>query len=61
MPPGSGLTFMFSGCALRIGLTEHFLNILHNNDSSQEFPGGPVVRTPQFHCRGHEFSPWPEN
>ena len=22
-----------------------------------EFPGGPGVRTPHFHCRGHGFSP----
>ena len=22
-----------------------------------EFPGGPVVRTPCFHCRGHGFDP----
>ena len=21
----------------------------------REFPGGPVVRTPRFHCRGHRF------
>ena len=23
-----------------------------------EFPGGPVVRDPPFHCRGHRFDPW---
>ena len=23
-----------------------------------DFPGGPVVRTPCFHCRGHGFDPW---
>ena len=23
-----------------------------------DFPGGPVVKTPQFHCRGHGFDPW---
>ena len=22
------------------------------------FPGGPVVRTTDFHCRGHGFDPW---
>ena len=22
-----------------------------------EFPGGPVVRTRRFHCRGHGFDP----
>ena len=56
--PGSGLTFMFSGSARRISLTEHFLNIpLYRNASLQEFPGGPVVRTPHSHCKGHEFHP----
>ena len=27
------------------------------------FPGGPVVKTPHFHCKGHGFnpsSPWSE-
>ena len=24
---------------------------------SQNFPGGPVVKTPHFHCRGHGFDP----
>ena len=23
-----------------------------------EFPGGPVVKTPCFHCRGHGFDHW---
>lgn len=27
----------------------------------REFPGGPVVRTPCFHCLGPGFSPWPWN
>ena len=26
-----------------------------------DFPGGPVVKTPFFHCRGHEFDPWSGN
>ena len=26
-----------------------------------EFPGGPVVRTLSFPCRGHGFDPWSEN
>lgn len=26
-----------------------------------EFPGRPVAKTPHFHCRGHEFSPWSGN
>ena len=24
----------------------------------REFPGGPVVRTPHFHCQGPGFDPW---
>ena len=24
-----------------------------------DLPGGPVVEIPHFHCRGHEFCPWP--
>ena len=24
----------------------------------RESPGSPVVRTLNFHCMGHEFSPW---
>ena len=27
-------------------------------DEWSEFPGGPVVRTPRFHCREPRFSPW---
>ena len=23
-----------------------------------DFPGGPVVKTPSFHCRGRGFNPW---
>ena len=24
----------------------------------RDFPGGPVVKTLRFHCRGHGFYPW---
>ena len=27
----------------------------------REFPGGPVVRTPCFYCRGLGFDPWSGN
>ena len=30
-------------------------------ERSQDFPSGPVVRTPHFQCRGHRFNPWSEN
>ena len=26
-----------------------------------DLPGGPVVKTPCFHCLGHGFDPWLEN
>ena len=26
--------------------------------SLRESPGGPLVRTPRFHCRGRGFNPW---
>ena len=26
-----------------------------------DFPGGPVVRMPCFHCRGHRFNSWSWN
>ena len=26
-----------------------------------DFPRGPVVKTPNFHCRGHGFNPWSVN
>ena len=27
----------------------------------REFPGGPVVKTPRFHCGEHGFDPWSGN
>ena len=27
------------------------------NDLLRIFPGGPMVRTPCFHCQGHRFNP----
>jgi hypothetical protein len=26
--------------------------------SSEDFPGGPVVKTPELHCRENGFNPW---
>ena len=31
------------------------------NKAFGDFPGGPVVRTPCFHCCGHGFDPWSGN
>ena len=27
-------------------------------ENEEEIPGGPVVRTLRFHCRGDGFDPW---
>ena len=35
----------------------HLWNRVHKMD----FPGGSVVRTPRFHCRGHRFNSWSGN
>ena len=32
-----------------------------DNNCYGDFPGGPVVKTLGFHCRGHEFDPWSGN
>ena len=29
--------------------------------TSRDFPGGPVVKSPRFYCRGHRFDPWSGN
>ena len=33
----------------------------HSTSIHWDFPGGPVVKIPFFHCRGHRFDPWPRN
>ena len=35
-----------------------FLNIFDLMFYHRDFPGGPLVKTPCFHCRGHGFNPW---
>ena len=32
--------------------------LVSNSSLSLDFLGGPVVKTPRFHCRGHRFDPW---
>ena len=32
--------------------------VLHFENQFRHVPGGPVVKTPCFHCRGHGFNPW---
>ena len=30
-------------------------------NTSRDFPGGPVFKTPGVHCRRHRFDPWSGN
>ena len=39
------------------GLGKRWGEGLKATDTSQVFPGGPVVKTSHFYCRGHEFDP----
>ena len=34
------------------------VNYRPQKNTHQDFPGGPVVKTLCFHCRGHGFDPW---
>ena len=45
--------------SLHEGKTASFFNYIQPLEKNHfvEFPGGPVVRTWLFHCRGHEFNP----
>ena len=36
-------------------------NVCESEVHLRDSPGGPVVKTPHFHCRGHGFDPWPGN
>ena len=36
-------------------------NCIKKPNQTRDFPGGPVVKTPCFQCRGHEFDPWSGN
>ena len=31
--------------------------LVFEKQSLWDFPGGPVVKTPSFQCRGHRFDP----
>ena len=33
----------------------------HKVQGGMGFPGGPVVKTLHFHCRGRGFDPWSGN
>ena len=37
-----------------------FATIFTQRSPYQDFPGGPVVKTPHFHCRGSGLHPGPE-
>ena len=45
------------------GVTNEFYQVgeFANTESLRDFPGGPVVKTAHFHCRGCRFDPWSGN
>ena len=45
-------------CVCVASRTKISTKLFKNAQPLGEFPGGPVVRTPTFHCRGHWFDPW---
>ena len=36
----------------------HVPHVPLNKSGSRDFPGGPVVMIPSFHCRRPRFNPW---
>ena len=63
-------TSLIQGCILKIygilpSIRGKLVVIVKFNHSCsyghQDFPGGSVVKTPCFHCRGHGFNPWSGN
>ena len=40
------------------GITESFSFPVHEKVMFMDFSGGPVVKTPSFHCRRHGFNLW---
>ena len=37
------------------------LSEVSQKEKDRDFPGGPVVKTPCFHCRGNGLHPWSGN
>ena len=50
---------MFVGINSKLSDTEECKSDME--DRIVHFPGGPVVKTLHFHCRGHRFDPWSGN
>ena len=32
--------------------------LMDKDEDPRDLPGGPVVKTACFHCKGHRFNPW---
>ena len=37
------------------------MRLMSNIGVVRDFPGGPVIKTLYFHCRGQRFHPWSGN
>ena len=50
----SGFGHEFSGIVAQVGANVKDFSV-------GDLPGGPVVKTLSFHCKGHAFDPWSGN
>ena len=55
------MTFRIDVDVTTVVLNRLFLPCAYIKSPTWEFSGSPVVRTLQFHCRGHGFDPWSGN
>ena len=55
--------FHIFNCFLNLSddVYKRYFCLSFQNYTWRDFPGGPVVKTSHFHCRGLEFDPWSEN
>ena len=70
--PGSSVVHTYNYSAIKrnkrmlFAATQRHLETIILSEVSQkekdrDFPGGPVVKTPRFHCRGNGLDPWSGN
>ena len=56
----SGMSYSVVGLGSMLMNQQCILNKVSLN-RNRDFHGGPVVKTPCFHCGGHGFHPWSGN
>ena len=62
LPPNSESPYLIVHTTKATSLTLHWsVSSFHLKGTQRDFPGGPVVKTLCFHCRGHGFNFWSES